>query len=76
MVPMLPSEVGQVDGTFKLTFAAFHFCVTGTVSVHTKDAKAEIGQLRFLFSMDSTSMRDSSNFRSTSSLGVPKRASC
>ena len=40
MVPMLPSEVGQVDGTFKLTFAAFHFCVTGTVSVHTKDAKA------------------------------------
>ena len=40
MVPMLPPEVGQVDGTFKLTFAAFHFCVTGTVSVHTKDAKA------------------------------------
>ena len=40
MVPMLPSEVGQVDGTFKLTFAAFHFRMTVSVSVHTKDAKA------------------------------------
>jgi len=46
MVPMLPSEVGQVDGTFKLTFAAFHFCVTGTVSIHTKDAKAADGAVK------------------------------
>ena len=29
MVPMLPSEVGQVDGTFKLAFAAFHMDITG-----------------------------------------------
>lgn len=46
MVPMLPSEVGQVDGTFKLVFAAFHFRMTVSVSIHTKDAKAADGTVK------------------------------
>ncbi|MBS6197769.1 MAG: hypothetical protein KH585_05365 [Oscillibacter sp.] len=46
MVPMLPSEVGQVDGTFKLAFAAFHFRMTVSVSIHTKDAKAADGTVK------------------------------
>ena len=39
-VPLLPSEISEIYRAFKFAFPAFDLCVSGTVRIHTLDAKA------------------------------------
>ena len=49
-VPLLPSEISEIYGAFKFAFPAFDLCVSGTVRIHTLDAKSADGtfEIRFI----------------------------